>query len=263
MAIYDRSRKIGQDADIEGAGPGYVDDGKEEEIFGSNVAPIDTTPFEADVVRTSDNGGLAPDTNQVQARNQQQALIDKFHGLATGRIKSPAQEMFEQQVQQAQQRNRGQSASLRDAGPGGQGQIAQQNAEMIQGRGNEQGAIIKQQQMQQAEKALTGLYAQMRSGDLDQAGLAAQNSLGVSNLDDLYNMNNAQMNYNNDMLSTDLQEDAANASLGFGVEEGAQQTAMLNSVVGATAAGFGYLGKAAEDEDEDEDKKKKKPDYDV
>lgn len=186
----------------------------------------------------------APTSYLDQARARQQMLIDRLHGIASGQVKSPAQELFEQQMQQTQNQSAGSSASLRDVGPGGQMQIAQQNDDVLAGQGVEQGAILKQQQMQQAEYALAQLYEQQRQGDLGLAGINSQNTLANRGLNDLYGINQAQNTYNADVRNAQQQADLARAKLGFSSADSASTGAKALAGVESGAAMFDYLRRA-------------------
>ncbi len=180
---------------------------------------------------------------QDQVRAKQQALIDQLHGIATGAIKSPAMQAFEQQVTAAQSANMGVSGSLRDVGPGGQAQIAQQNAGKIQGRGIEQGAILQAQQKQAAEQALAQLYQDQRQGDLGQAGINANAQLGNQSLDDLLGMNTDARNLNTSVQNTNRRFNSASNLLGIS-NSGLDNGDKLAMGVGAAATAFDYLGNA-------------------
>ncbi len=186
----------------------------------------------------------AGSTFQDQARARQQALIDQLHGIATGRIKSPAMEQFEQQVQQAQNQSQGTSASLRDVGPGGQMQLAQQNQGNIQAQGIQNGAILQTQQQQQAEQALASLYEQQRNGDLGQADVNAQGTLGNNALNDMYGMNQFGLQYGIDTRNTQQAQDLARAKLGFGSADSQSSENKVGSALGAAGSLFGYLSNA-------------------
>lgn len=173
----------------------------------------------------------APSNFYDESRARQQALIDQLHGIATGQTETAATTLFKQQLQQAQNQNMGTSASLRDVGPGGQAQIAQQNAATIAGQGIEQGNILKLQQRQQAENLLANLYASQRQGDLSRADIDAQNELANRGLNDLLgtsdegraintSIDNANRNFNTSAGMLGIQGGAltAGTKLGWGVQ---------------------------------------------
>lgn len=182
---------------------------------------------------------------QDQMRARQQALIDRLHGIATGQTKSPAQELFEQQVGQTQNQNLGASASLRDVGPGGQQRVAAMNRDKIQGQGIEQGAILQLQQKQQAEQAMAQLYQQQRQGDINNAGNLSDAELMNRRLDDTRNLSEIERLYGVDVRNTNQQQDVANARLGFGIADDQSYKDKVGAVIQGGAAGFGYLQQAA------------------
>lgn len=189
--------------------------------------------------------GIAANTSyQEQMRARQQALIDRLHGIATGQTKSPAQELFEQQVGQVQNQNIGTSASLRDVGPGGQQAIAAQNRDSIQGQGIEQGAILQLQQKQQAESALAQLYEQQRQGDIANAGILSEQELTNRRLDDSRNLSEIERLYGVDVRNTNQQQNVANARLGFGIADDQSYKDKVGAIAQGGAAAFGYLQQA-------------------
>lgn len=179
-----------------------------------------------------------------QMRARQQALIDRLHGISTGQIKSPAQELFEQQLGQAQNQNVGTSASLRDVGPGGQRQIAAQNAGVIQGQGIEQGNILKLQQQQQAEMALAQLYEQQRQGDMAFAAGESDQKLGDRQLNDSYANAQLMRLYGTNVANTARATSRAGSDLGEANAAAANSMRLVNDAAGLAAGGFGYLEKA-------------------
>lgn len=181
---------------------------------------------------------------QAQARARQQALIDQLHGIASGKIKSPAMEQFEQQVVQAQNQSMGNASRLRDVGPGGQAQIAARNAEAIQGQGIQSAALLQTQQQAAAEQQLARLYEQQRAGDLSEADSRSRGILGNRGLDDSLNQQEFGRMYGLEVDSARRSADRARADLGFDVDQQAQNRSTANAAVQGAGTAFGYMSNA-------------------
>lgn len=190
------------------------------------------------------NDIMAPANYQAQARARQQALIDQLHGIATGQLKSPAQDIYEQQVQQAQNQNTSQSSDLRDVGAGGQMHIAQQNANTMSLQGMAGGARLQAQQQQQAESALAQLYEHQRQGDLAGARIGAEGTLGNNNLNDSRNTSAIDRLLGVNIADTNRQGEFARADLGYDTEQQAQNGQTGRMVAEGAGTLFDYLGKA-------------------
>ena len=209
----------------------------EEGLYNNSAAPAAADPRVAPAPATS--------SYYDQARARQQALIDRLHGIATGQTKSPAQELYEQQVQQAQSQNMSTSASLRDVGPGGQRQIAQRNAGNITARGAEQGAILKAQQQQQAEMALAQLYEQQRTGDLGYADVLAEYELGLRELGDNMQTQGDNRNVLRAIRDSNRRFNMGASQLGITMS-GMTSGDKFGRASEAAATGFGYLAHAGD-----------------
>lgn len=211
----------------------------------TNAARPGPNPFAAPTSRLPIVGAF---DYQAQARARQQALIDQLHGIATGKIKSPAMEQFEQQVVQAQNQSMSNASSLRDVGPGGQRQIAAQNAAAIQGQGIQNSAILQTQQQAVAEQQLVRLYEQQRAGDLSVAESQARGVIGNRGLDDALNTRNFNRLYNFQEAAALRQQDFARAVLGFDTGQQAQTRSTTMATGELVGTGFDYLRRARGDE---------------
>jgi hypothetical protein len=233
--MTDEEREIRQRSnhhgDLEGTGTNSAPPGSTATYDGAALSPWDAYNPNALPQNTQRNNIFAPSTYQDQARARQQALIDQLHGIASGSIKSPAQQLFEQQVGQAQNQAVGTAASLRDVGPGGQQQIAGQN----------QGTQLQTEQRAAAEQALAGLYGQQRQGDLGLAQTQAEGLLGNNALNDNYNSAAIARLLGIDLADTDRQQSRARADLGFDVDQQAQQARLLQGLAGAGGTAFDYI----------------------
>jgi hypothetical protein len=186
----------------------------------------------------------APSTYQDQARARQQELIDQLHGVASGQTTTQAQQLFQQQVQQAQNNALSAASDLRDVGPGGQAQIARQNQDRIAMKGTQSAAMLKEQQQRAAMDALTKLYEAQRNGDLNQADIDASNTLGNRALDDLLGTNTAGNRYNMALGETGIANAYTDANLGYGLEDSANNRALGQLGLQAGGVAASYLAQA-------------------
>ena len=210
-------------------------------VYNDGSTPASRNPQAAPPPR---NNIMAPMDLQAQARQRQQALIDQLHGIATGQIKSPAQDIYEQQVAQAQNANTSQSSNLRDVGAGGQMHIAEQNANTINQNGMQGGALLQKQQQQQAEQALAQLYQQQREGDLTGAKINAEGILGNNSLNDINDMNNSGNQLTGTLNRYNNLADQGNARLGVSAANAISTRGKVEDVAGAAGGLFGYLQQA-------------------
>lgn len=183
--------------------------------------------------------------NADQMRTQQMANIGQLQGRAAGTVPSPAQVFLQNQQQGAMRNLQAQALSQQAGNSPGLAFRGLMNAQgALQAQAAAQGALMQQQDQQQAQLALAQQLAGVRSQDLGQAGAVAvqehqnrQFQQGLVN--NQFQMANAQTGNNIAAGQDQRQLDMYNRNQQLLRAQQQAQQAQMPWKLGATALGTG------------------------
>lgn len=119
----------------------------------------------------------------AQSRGSLESLIQQFHDIASGRTKTEAEQVFEQQYQNAQASAYSNMLGLEGVDPGEALRLRAQQAGAIQARREQDRRVLREQITDQAKQQEAGLTGVLAQGDEATANLDALYNQGMSALD--------------------------------------------------------------------------------
>lgn len=157
-------------------------------------------------------------TNQMQARAQQNQIIQDLQRSARGDPNSLAQQQLLQQYQQAASQQASLGSTLRGQNAGAAMRSIQQGQQGLnRGLAGDQ-QMLQMQEQQAAQQALAQMLAQQQGQDISQANLMAQTALGNQSLTDALRQFYASLGSNYDIEQGQIAGERNRAALGFDLE---------------------------------------------
>ena len=239
-SVEDRQRRVEEQSHLPERTPVFAHNDAQDQADAKAKADADAkAKADADAKAKADAAAqatlAAQHAAEKQTKDSQAALLQQFHDVASGKVRSQAEMDFESQFRNAMAQSHGASMNVRGQLAAGQ-QQRQSNLETnMRSSAAEYLPVLQAQARQQAAGQEVALAGQLRQGDLAAQDLSTWQALAQQGLTDTSAMNSASNAYQ--ALVNQYQGMMGSAGNQMGLNVGTNQ--LTGQVVGM---GTGTLG---------------------